>query len=1620
MSTPVTFNGNQTDTSAIIASGNVESPNLTGLTDNGYVVAWSVDNVDFEGMVVNRYAANGDLLRSTQIASNDVDDPSVTALPNGQFILAWSSANDATHTSTVYTQRFDANGNKSGSPVVVTTSALELEDAKVTVLSATQYIVTWGETHESPSGDEREDTSDLKAVVYTNNVAGPVQTLATANPADGEADDMTVLPTGNGGYWLAYSVERGEVIDAISTPPTYQYTSKYLISQIGADGKVVTGTAKTLDTVISNYGNAAYFNVVDVTGGYVVSWVDQSSLSMDRVIHTQRYDSQFNPVGTPSEVGSSSSVNGASITSLPDGGYLLAWNEYAMGEANVYVQRFAADGTASDETPIKVATAGVDEILWDTPAVTVRDDGTISISWETGTQANENPSAIHLQNISSMGELLGVDTTVDSGGDIPSGSGDTPVDQALTGNLANYTFSQDNAGNVVATKGSTKTTLTGVDTVTFTDGSTVTIDAGKNANESGNVVSMEPTSTMLSNGGYVIAWEQAGQIHLQQYDKNHDLLNDRLLSGVVGNNPIVAPDNKGGFLLGWTTQDKLIIQSFDADSVAVGKSITISKTDSTANVHMEDASVTVLANGNYAVSWSEEMVESFDNNGQGWQNQIGGELFIQVFNGTTHMPLGKPMHVDTNTKDFAIYASEPSITPLANGGFVIAWEREYDAADNVDVYLQRFKADGSKDGAAVRVNSTLAGEQYGPELATLNDGSYVVTWVSVQYDKNENAISGDVFMQRYSAKGAKLGGETRVNNPTKEIQGEPAITALKGGGYVISWATSDETPHTGNANLYAQIYDKNGAKVGSQMLITSDNDDLFPVVNATNDGGFIVTWEELSSTNDHGDIHSQRFDANGNSTSLIGDANDNTLVWTSAKAVILSGEEGNDTLQGGAGNDTLIGGAGNDRLIGGAGADTLVGGTGDDTYVVDSLKDQIIENQNEGTDSIQTSISWTLGANLENLTLTGAAVIDGTGNALNNVIIGNSAKNTLTGGAGDDTLDGGAGVDKLIGGADNDTYLVDLLSKGAGSKATVVLEDTVIEAANQGSDTLKLRMDTNLAQNFAGKAGLTLGANLENLDASATGKLNIGLTGNALANRIVGSDGDNLLDGKAGIDTLIGGKGNDTYVLDNAAELALVQENADEGDDTLQIGYANKGAALNVDLSQGNLLNFENVTVTGAGLFNLTGNAQNNTLIGNAANNILSGGAGEDVLDGRKGADTLKGGTGNDTYYVYSDKDVVIENASEGIDTVRVVSYAKNSYTLAANVENAIVDSKAAISLTGNALSNTLTGNDAANTLNGGAGADTLIGGKGNDTYVVDNAGDSVIENVNEGADTVNASIDYVLGANIENLTLLDGALNGTGNALKNTLIGNAANNTLDGGAGVDKLVGGAGNDTYIVDLLAKGAGSKATVVLEDTIIESAKQGEDTLALRMSDAAVNAFQGKATITLGANLENLDARATGKLGITLTGNAADNTLWGNTGSNTLNGGAGNDTLHAGNGGNNVLIGGTGADTIYTGSGIDTIKFNALNEMGLGNKQDVVLGFTTDAANPGKGDKLDFSALKGYKFAGEASDFSGAAKELRYVTDGSSVTLYGTSNADHSADFSIKLVGITALTAADLVL
>jgi len=237
-----------------------------------------------------------------------------------------------------------------------------------------------------------------------------------------------------------------------------------------------------------------------------------------------------------------------------------------------------------------------------------------------------------------------------------------------------------------------------------------------------------------------------------------------------------------------------------------------------------------------------------------------------------------------------------------------------------------------------------------------------------------------------------------------------------------------------------------------------------------------------------------------------GNANDNVIGGNNSSNV-LSGLNGNDTLIGAGGNDRLVGGEGNDSLDGGIGQDTMLGGAGNDVYVVDSASDGVTELANEGADTVNASVSYSIASllNVENISLTGTAAISATGNINANKLTGNAANNSLVGGDGNDTLDGGAGIDVLNGGAGNDTYLVNTTT------------DTILDAS--GVDQVNSTVSFSLAS-------LTT---IENLVLAGSAAING--TGNALANRITGNAAANLIDRGAGADTMVGGAGNDTYMV---------------------------------------------------------------------------------------------------------------------------------------------------------------------------------------------------------------------------------------------------------------------------------------------------------------------------------------------------------------------------------------------------------------------------------------------------------------------------------------------------------
>ena len=757
-----------------------------------------------------------------------------------------------------------------------------------------------------------------------------------------------------------------------------------------------------------------------------------------------------------------------------------------------------------------------------------------------------------------------------------------------------------------------------------------------------------------------------------------------------------------------------------------------------------------------------------------------------------------------------------------------------------------------------------------------------------------------------------------------------------------------------------------------------------------------------------------------------------------------------DVLNGFGGNDSLNGGLGNDTLDGGLGLDTMVGGLGDDTYIVDDAGDVVTEAAGEGNDTVRSSITRTLGANFENLALTGLAIINGTGNALNNSLTGNEKANILNGGAGADAMAGGAGSDIYVvdnagdviteialNGTDsvqsNVTYTLssevenltltgllaisgignasinnmtgnsagnilrglggnDVLNGAAGADTMIggTGNDIYVVAEVGDVTTEGLNQGTDTVNSSITH---TLAGNVENL--TLTGSAAINGTGNTLANAILGNSGANsliglegndTLNGGLGVDNMTGGLGDDIYVVDVAGD--VVVESVGEGNDTVQ-------SKISFTLAD----NFENLTLSSSGAIDGTGNSAANKLTGNIAANVLTGLGGNDIIDGGSGNDTMVGGLGDDTYFVFQSGDLTTELAGQGTDTVK----SNITWTLAADVENLVILNTGAIDGTGNTLDNVITGGFGANTLtglggndtlNGGAGIDTMIGGIGNDTYVVAQAGDITTEAALAGTDTVQSGITHTLAVNIENLTLTGtAAINGTGNAEANIINGNGAANTLNGLAGTDTMAGGLGNDTYIVDNVG------------DVVVEAGGSGTDSV------------QSSVTLTLSTAVENLTL--TGGSAINGTGNILGNILTGNGAANALNGVGGNDTL-GGGAGADVLTGGAGVDSLTGGADNDTFNFTDVTESGLTDlDRDTIQDFTA-------GDHIKLSLIDAN--TGDVpdqafvldTDASFSTGEIKIEVSGADLIVSLNNDADAEADMTFLVKNVGSLVAGDFIL
>ncbi|HYI40516.1 MAG TPA: calcium-binding protein, partial [Allosphingosinicella sp.] len=850
----------------------------------------------------------------------------------------------------------------------------------------------------------------------------------------------------------------------------------------------------------------------------------------------------------------------------------------------------------------------------------------------------------------------------------------------------------------------------------------------------------------------------------------------------------------GRMLLAWNLGGELRGQIYDSNGSAAGSSFVLN-TD-----RAYTPSVSALPGGGFVASWEGSVGDRFV------------AAAVRIFDSAGN-PAGAPFAANSTTA----FAQQPTVAVLAGGGFVVSWTQGDSSGSGI--MMRRFDAGGNPVGAEVQVNTVFGSNQYYPLTVALSNGGFVIAWIdsghgmpnepdqpsySAQYfDAAGNRVGGEIeiapFNQtifdivalasgdvvavtptasgelegRIVGSGGVVGAAFQINPPTAAGETMPEIAALPSGGFMVTWRVdTPEVNYFQKGDVWAQLFDGQGAKLGDAFL-----------VNSVTASGQTEPQIAAFGTNDLAIVY-QDFDESGQPSLRM------RLLYSAEQGTagndVMNGGDGRDFFYGLGGNDVLDGAAGDDELDGGDNDDILVGGAGRDNIVGGLGNDRLYSH---AVDPAYTGPTSFIGTSYDTF----------------------AEADTLSGGAGDDYLFAGYG-DHVDGGA-NDTFgdrlfisfrgatsgvngdfrmLIDQSSVTVGGGTITGIEYADFIEGSEFGDLLatygsfypgQTRVygfggdDRLIAHKYAGfgGGGFWGGEGDDTIDAilSDYGPALYGESGDDIliagtsGSIVDGGTGNDILHLSSGNQTARGGEGDDSfYFLQSLDDLDRVD--GGDGFDRVFVsgGFAHSvifGATslVNVELltlaagfgyqfrmSDGNLAAGQTLIVDGSGIpaglsLQFDGSAEQEggfDVTGGAGADTLVGGSGADVLNGGAGVDTLRGRSGNDVYHVDSASDQVLENSGEGTDEVRT-SLASASLAAYANVENLTGTSATAQSLTGNSGNNVVTGGSASDVLrlydggddvaNGGAGNDTLffigsltaadvvVGGDGADTLVI-------------------------------------------------------------------------------------------------------------------------------------------------------------------------------------------------------------------------------------------------------------------------------------------------------------
>ncbi|MHB1186315.1 PKD domain-containing protein, partial [Thiobacillus sp.] len=880
---------------------NQNEPAIASLSGGGFVVVWTDQNQDSSGYGVyaQRYDANSlqvgeAFLVNSNVSSNQYQ-PVVASIPSGGFVVAWRSDSyqDGRYND-VYFQRFDNSGVPQGSETRANTSAgfedYSQYEPAVTVLSDGSFVVTWR--------SDGQDNDGGYSGVYGQRFDAAGAALGSEFRINTYTDyyqyEPSIAALTGGGFvvtWTSYYQDGGGSYGVFAQRYANDGTP------LGAEFRVNTTTASNENQPsISALGN----------GGFVVAWSNGSQ------IYAQQYDASGIPVDgeTRVDVKDNNYATDPVVLGLANGNFVVSWTDYQDDASNnsygVFQRLFGnpADFTRQANPELVDVAQSVTFLENDVnlmpqvidPGVGLYDadsanfaGGRLEVDYisgyggqdQLGFEGLENQDQLGIRNEGNGPTQVGVSglnvfySGVQVGTLIADGSnhGKLVVEfnasatvEAVESVIENLTY-QNTSSNPFASRtvsirvtdgdgGASDARFVTINVTPEVDGAvSLGLEKQVNTTIAGNQVA--PSIAHLADGGYVVVWTDQGGadtssygVYGQRYDADDNPVGSEFrVNTAIANSqyePQVVGLSGGGYVVVWRSEGQdgsgagVYAQRYDSTGNAAGTEFLVNTTTISNQYHPD---VTATSDGGFVVAWYHDYYSASDTE--------YADIFFQRYD-ASGAALGGETRANPPLGSTFLYQSEPSITWLEGGGFVVVWtDTSGTDGNSYGVYGQRFDATGAALGSAFKANTYTESNQYEPDVAALKDGGFIVVWRS----DGQDLSSAGVYAQRYDDTGATVGTEFRVNTTTANTQIDPAVTGLENGGWVVTWTDQyGAAPNT--YDVFLQQYDAGGRQVDGQTLVNTYTYYVQqePSITSMADGGFVVAYSSyVASTDANGD-----------------------------------------------------------------------------------------------------------------------------------------------------------------------------------------------------------------------------------------------------------------------------------------------------------------------------------------------------------------------------------------------------------------------------------------------------------------------------------------------------------------------------------------------------------------------------------------------------------------------------------------------------------------------------------------------------------------------------------------------------------------------------------------------